>query len=166
MNQRGLAGCKLSTPKLYKIDQYEDPLEVMKYFHQKYCEGKNKKFMSIGCSMGANMLVHILGNEGENTFIDAACCVQAPMKLFEMMKTIRVVNDGFYDRALGASIKTVMRENEPVLKDTLSKDHNIDILKTLDETDDSIINYDSIFTVKMFGYKDVEEYYDKASSSY
>ena len=166
MNYRGLAGCPLTTPKLYKVDQYEDPLEAMKYFYEKYCQGKNKKFMAIGCSMGANMLVHLLGNEGETSFVDAACCVQAPMKLLEILKTLRVVHDGFYDRTLGASMKAVMRDNEPKLRESLKKDHNIDILKSLDKMEDSIIDYDTVFTVKMFGYKSIEEYYDKASCTH
>ena len=88
------------------------------------------------------------------------------MKLLEILKTLRVVHDGFYDRALGAAMKTVMRNNEPIMRETLLKDHNIDILKSLDNMVDSIIDYDTVFTAKMFGYKDVEDYYDKASCTH
>ena len=75
INYRGLAGCELSTPKLYCSYAYHDILEPMKYVYEKYCKNSDRKVFTIGCSMGANILANLIGHEGENCFIDAAFIV-------------------------------------------------------------------------------------------
>ena len=46
----------------------------------------------VGCSMGANILGHVLGNEGikGSKIIDAAVVIQAPMNLIECQKNVRL----------------------------------------------------------------------------
>ena len=70
INYRGLAGAELKTPTLFCSDSMDDFLEPMKFYHQMF--GK-RKMMAVGCSMGAGILANILGNEGENCFLEAAC---------------------------------------------------------------------------------------------
>jgi predicted alpha/beta-fold hydrolase len=95
----------LTTAKLFCSDSYQDVLEPMKYYHEKY--GKNKKSMAIGCSMGAIILANLMGHEGENSFIDAACIMQAPIKQWESAEQLKTACFGAYDRTLGHYLKEV-----------------------------------------------------------
>ena len=72
VNHRGLSGCKLSTPKLYHGASTEDFREPLRMVHQK---NPGKKIMAIGCSLGANKLAMVMGEDGEECIIDAAVCI-------------------------------------------------------------------------------------------
>jgi predicted alpha/beta-fold hydrolase len=113
MNYRGLAGAKLYTPVMFCSNSYQDALEPMKYIHHKY---ERKKMFAVGCSMGGNILANVLGYEGENSFIKAACVVQAPVKQWECQYSIENSLFGLYNLALGKNIFDIYLENEPVLK--------------------------------------------------
>ena len=82
-NWRGQAGAEYVTPKIYTLMSYEDAEEPMRYIVNKY--GQNSQVFVVGCSMGANILGHVLANEGINntSVIDAAVIIQAPMNLTE-----------------------------------------------------------------------------------
>lgn len=75
INHRGLLGCKLSSPKLYTASSTEDVREPMLEIYEKYCKANGRKIMAVGCSLGANRLACMLGEEGEDCVLDAACCV-------------------------------------------------------------------------------------------
>ena len=75
INHRGLAGAKLATPKMYCQDSSNDLLEAMNYVYEQYCKKWNRKVFAIGCSMGANLLANALGDQGDLSFIEAACVI-------------------------------------------------------------------------------------------
>lgn len=75
INHRGLAGCELSSPQLYTGASTIDIREPMKYIHQKYCQKSGRKLMAVGMSLGAHRLCCTLGEDGEESLLDAACCV-------------------------------------------------------------------------------------------
>ena len=54
--------------------------------------------------MGALILANLMGHEGEESFIEAACVVQAPIKQWESSEQLRKALFGVYDRALGKSL--------------------------------------------------------------
>jgi len=47
--------------------------------------------------MGANILANLLGYEGEDCVLDAACTISGPIKMFEAGKTIGTSLGGIYD---------------------------------------------------------------------
>ena len=61
INHRGLAGCPLTTPKLYHGGSTDDFREPLKQIHDIYCKTTGKKIMALGCSLGANKLALVLG---------------------------------------------------------------------------------------------------------
>lgn len=125
INYRGLAGVKLKTPKMFCCDSWQDVLEPMTHVYNKY--KKDRKYFAIGCSMGGNILGNLLGYEGKNTFIEAACVVQAPIKNWECETSVRSALCGFYDRAFGMNIFNIYLENEPMLKNHVKSVTKIDI---------------------------------------
>ena len=165
INYRGLAKCPLTTPKLYESGSLEDVREPMKSYYEKYCKKSGKKVLAIGCSFGGNLLTNVLGKEGSDTFISAACLIQAPMNLVEMGRKIRYEANGFYDRALGRKMKAVMIENEPYLKDYYKQKHNMDLWQTLQDMPNSGCLCNEIFIAPMFGYENESDYYSKTQCS-
>ena len=51
--------------------------------------------------MGANILANLVGYEGEDCFLDAACTVCGPIKMWEAGKCIKSSLFGMYDQFLG-----------------------------------------------------------------
>ena len=51
--------------------------------------------------MGGNMLANALGEEGENSILEAACIIVAPIKLWETISNIETTLNGFYDKQFG-----------------------------------------------------------------
>jgi predicted alpha/beta-fold hydrolase len=66
---------KLHTPKLYCSYAWQDAAEPIEYVYNKYCQNPKKKAFAIGTSMGANILANMLGHQGSNALIEAACVV-------------------------------------------------------------------------------------------
>jgi predicted alpha/beta-fold hydrolase len=75
VNHRGLAGCDLSTPSLYSYNNTDDLREPMKYVYEKFVKPFNRKYIGIGCSLGAHKMCCLLGEDGDDCLLDAACCV-------------------------------------------------------------------------------------------
>lgn len=75
INHRGLGGANLATPKMYCQNSHTDLLEAMNYVYNQYCKKWNRKVFAIGCSMGANLLANALGEQGDQSFIEAACVI-------------------------------------------------------------------------------------------
>lgn len=112
INYRGLAGASLTTPRMYTANDWKDVLHPMKHVYQKYCKPHNKKAFAMGCSMGAGMIGNLLGNEGENCFLEAACLVNPPMKLLICEQSIRNSAYGAYNTALGKNLEQNLLNNE------------------------------------------------------
>ena len=96
------------------MDDLREPVE---FYYEKYCKKWNRKAMIIGCSFGAQLVANYLGLEGENSFISAAVCVQAPMRLVELHKAIYSDSGSIYDKNFGILMKDLYRANEPYLRD-------------------------------------------------
>jgi len=60
-------------------------------------------------------------------------------------------------------IKCILRE-EQMFADHFQEHHGIDIVKALKEDVETIYDLDKVFTVNLYGYESVEQYYKKASS--
>jgi len=166
INYRGLAGAPLTTPRLYTANNWEDILEPMQHVYDKYCKGQNKKAYAIGLSMGANILGNMLGYQGENCFLEAACIVNSPMKMWQCEPAIRTSLYGTYNKAMGGSLRKLLINHESVLNPTFKQAVGSDIKTYLASHETSILTFDNDITCPMNGYKDRVDYYDRASSSH
>ena len=54
--------------------------------------------MSLGVSMGGNLLANALGVDGMNSIVTASCIIEAPIKLREVTENLSHSLDGIYDR--------------------------------------------------------------------
>ena len=126
--------------------------------YKRFVKGKQRKCFAIGCSFGGMLLTNVLGTE-KDFFLDAACVINACMKMVETDENFRTACYGLYNRVLGKQLYALIIENEPAMRAHFKKNLNIDILKAVEANPPSVSNYDDLFTCPCFGFKDRRDYY-------
>lgn len=128
INYRGLANCKLATPKWYCAGSFQDFIEPMEYVTKRY--GGESKIFAFGVSLGANLLANMLGQPDLPLRIDAAVCFEAPMILTECFEIVLYSLWGFYNRSLGKNLlKTIKKhEGDTEIMKKFKVDQGIDFL--------------------------------------
>uniref|UniRef100_A0ACD5U221 Uncharacterized protein n=1 Tax=Avena sativa TaxID=4498 RepID=A0ACD5U221_AVESA len=112
-NHRGLGGISITSDCFYNGGWTEDLREVVNYLHQKYPEAP---LFTVGGSLGANILVKYLGEEGENTPVAGAASICSPWDLLVTSRFIsRTLVQRCYDKALAIGLKGYAKLHQPVL---------------------------------------------------
>ena len=66
--------------------------------------------------MGGNVLVNSLASLGSNSFIEAACVISVPIKMWEVEDHIYTSCYGLYNKSFGNTLKRIILENKDILK--------------------------------------------------
>ncbi|KAG0453479.1 hypothetical protein HPP92_024783 [Vanilla planifolia] len=112
-NHRGLGGVSITSDVFYNAGWTEDIREVINYLHQKY---PLAPLFAIGTSIGANVLVKYLGEEGAKTPLAGAASICSPWDLVVCNRFItRKLVQRLYDRALTEGLKGYAKLHQPVL---------------------------------------------------
>lgn len=112
-NHRGLGGISITSDCFYNAGWTEDVREVVNYLHQEYPKAP---LFAIGTSIGANILVKYLGEEGENTPLAGASSICSPWDLVVCDRFInRKLVQRLYDRALAIGLKGYAQLHRTVL---------------------------------------------------
>ncbi|CAK9155509.1 unnamed protein product [Ilex paraguariensis] len=77
-NHRGLGGVSVTSDCFYNAGWTEDVREVVDHLHLEYPKAP---IFAIGTSIGANILVKFLGEDGENVPIAGAAAICSPWDL-------------------------------------------------------------------------------------
>ncbi|XP_042419443.1 embryogenesis-associated protein EMB8-like isoform X1 [Zingiber officinale] len=102
-NHRGLGGISITSDCFYNAGWTEDLREVINYLHQEYPKAP---IFAVGTSIGANILVKYLGEEGENTPLAGATSICSPWDLVVGDRFIsRKLVQRLYDKALAIGLK-------------------------------------------------------------
>lgn len=112
---------------------------------------------TIGWSLGGNVTLKALGEEGDDAPVDAACAVSVPFRLRECVEHLRVGFARQYQKRLLDSLKEmVLRKHRarPIAAPA-------DIPKALAARD--FFEFDDAFTAPLNGYRDAEDYYARAA---
>lgn len=155
MNNRGSGNTQLSSPKNYCGAFTEDIRRVVR--HLKTLLPTSPIFL-VGFSLGANLLVKYLGEEGRDCVVAGAVSVCNPFD-FNMSATVlergigRLYNKVFHSDC----IKTIL-PNLPMFSDI----PGMDIEKVLSTS--TLREFDESFTRRVFGFRSVDHYYTEASS--
>ncbi|CAA0825581.1 alpha/beta-Hydrolases superfamily protein [Striga hermonthica] len=97
-NHRGLGGVSVTSDCFYNAGWTEDARRVINHLHHEYSEAP---LFVVGTSIGANILVKYLGEDGENVPIAGAAAVCSPWDLLIGSRFIsRRLIQKLYDRAL------------------------------------------------------------------
>lgn len=109
-NHRGLGGVPLTSDFFYNGGWTEDLRRVVKHIRS---QSPEVPLFVVGTSLGANMMVKYLGEDGADILIDGAAAVCCPWDLLLCDRFIgRNVVQRFYDKALGAGLKRYAKKHQ------------------------------------------------------
>jgi predicted alpha/beta-fold hydrolase len=111
---------------------------------------------AIGVSLGGNVLLKYLGEQGEASLLTAAMAISVP---FELANTARHLGKGFakvYQRHLCRSVQNKLLDKFK----TMSSPVSADTIKAAN----TIYSFDDKVTAPLHGFTDAEDYYARSSS--
>ncbi|CAK9870129.1 unnamed protein product [Sphagnum jensenii] len=155
-NHRGLGGVSITSDQFYNAGWTEDLRTIIHYVHEKYPQAP---LFAIGNSIGANILVKYLGEEGAATPIGAAAAVCCPWDLVVCDRFIsRKAIQKIYDMILATGLRQYAKMHQSVLAriadwDLLSKSK-------------TVRDFDQYCTRHTGKYETVDTYYRHCSSAY
>ncbi|KAL6616450.1 hypothetical protein ACP70R_038720 [Stipagrostis hirtigluma subsp. patula] len=154
-NHRGLGGVSITSDCFYNAGWTEDIREVINYLHHRY---PKIPLFCVGTSIGANILVKYLGEEGENTPVAGAASICSPWDLLIGDRFIsRKFVQRIYDKALAIGLKGYAKLHQPVLARLANWEG---IRKSR-----SIREFDHHATCIVARYETVDTYYRRCSSA-
>ncbi|KAI4388806.1 hypothetical protein MLD38_001103 [Melastoma candidum] len=110
-NHRGLGGVSVTSDCFYNAGWTEDLRDVLNFLNQQYPKAP---LFAIGTSIGANILVKYLGEDGENVPLAGAVAVCNPWDLLIGDRFInRKLVQKLYDRALTIGLQGYAQLHEP-----------------------------------------------------
>lgn len=124
INYRGLAGAKLTTPKMYCAASIDDIAEPLQSIYERFCKGHDQKSFVLGFSMGASILTNALGkldSKNGHAMFDGACIIQAPFRVKISYKTLEKSCGGLYNFFLSNKFSSLLLGHEYALKDKVQK---------------------------------------------
>ena len=146
-NRRGHGNSFLTTPRLQCYGDPGDLRQVIKYIRGKY----PKALITLASyGSGCDLLLSYLGEFGSSAYVCAGVCVSP---CFDMSQRSNPSITGIYDLFLLFYLKSVIWKHARAL------DKVIDIPKSL--TTSSLRDFDRIVFGKMFGYSDMEDFYER-----
>jgi predicted alpha/beta-fold hydrolase len=114
------------------------------------------RLFAVGWSLGANVLLKYLGEEGERAPLTAAVAVCAPFQLQKCAERLRTGFSRIYQRHLMSELqRMILRKNEKV-------ELPIDLEKVARAKD--FFDFDTAATAVLNGFRDAHDYYARASS--
>ncbi|KAH9626341.1 hypothetical protein KSS87_023499 [Heliosperma pusillum] len=154
-NHRGLGGVSITSDCFYNAAWTEDIRVIVKHLH---CEYPDAPLFIVGTSIGANVVVKYLGEEGEDIAIAGAVVICSPWDLLIGSRYIgRKFIQKFYDRALAVGLQGYAQLHEPRYSRLANWEG---ILKAR-----SIRDFDNHATRIVGKYETVDTYYRHSSST-
>lgn len=157
MHFRSCSGKINRLPRSYHSGETGDAKEFISSVKQRF---PHAMIFGVGYSLGANMLLKLLGEEANNSLLDGAVSVSAPMLLDVCADEI---NSGFsliYQKHLLKSLNNSLREK--YLHHDMKSLINFDFkdIKNLK----SFWEFDNVYTAPIHGFKSAKDYYTKCSA--
>ncbi|MBD1557369.1 hydrolase [Vibrio sp. S9_S30] len=154
MHFRGCSGELNRLPRAYHSGETEDARFFIKQLTERF---PSQTKVAVGVSLGGNMLVNYLAKYTENTLLNAASVVSAPLDLLACSQRI---NRGFskvYQRYLLSSLKENAVAKLPLVQKVMALTE-----KEIHEID-SMFDFDDVITSRLHGFEDAHHYYQTCS---
>ena len=154
---RSCSGVMNKKVQTYHSGKTDDALEYMKSLKDRFSD---VKLFGIGFSLGANMLLKLLGEEKENSLLTSAVAVSAPMMLDVCADSIHKGFSKFYEQMLVKNLNILLEqkyENHDMQSIINLKKEDIKNIKTFWE-------FDEVYTAKVNGFESAQDYYTKCSA--
>ncbi|XWS55309.1 hypothetical protein CRYUN_Cryun10bG0164000 [Craigia yunnanensis] len=154
-NHRGLGGVSLTSDCCYNAGWTEDVREIIDHIH---CEYPGAPLYAVGTSIGANVLVKYLGEDGTNTPLVGAAAICSP---WDLLICDRFINrrpvQKIYDRALTVGLQGYAQLHQSILS-RLADWEGI-------EKSSSVRDFDNHATRVLGKFETVDTYYRRSSST-
>ncbi|SDK17697.1 hydrolase [Microbulbifer yueqingensis] len=156
MHFRGCGGIPNKLPRAYHSGDSDDPRWLAGELRKEF---PRTPLMAVGYSLGGNVLLKWLGEDGEGSPLAAAVSISAPLDLHACSRRINSGLSRVYQRHLLKSLR------ESLLRKSTDKE----LASHLPDLGDRRLFsnfrvFDHMFTAPLHGYRDVEDYYTRASS--
>lgn len=157
MHFRSCSGEPNRLPRAYHSGETDDPSFFLDYLERTFPELPK---VAVGFSLGANMLLKLLGEHPAQKWLQAAVAISPPFKLAECARSI---NQGFsrvYQSYLLKSMKHTLKQKMNVI------DYRHHIQLSHEELDkiSNFMQFDEKVTAPLHGFADAQDYYEKCSS--
>ena len=139
-------------PRSYHHGDTEDLRELVQLLRQRE---PDTPLFAVGWSLGGNVLLKYLGEEGERTPLSAAVAVCAPFQLRPCAEKLRTGFSRIYQYHLLTELKRMIRRKAGVLPPT------IDLAEIARAKD--FFEFDDRATALINGFRDAEDYYARAA---
>jgi len=162
MNARGCAQSPVTSPQFYSASWTGDVRAVVKLLRSRF---QKVPFFACGWSLGGNILVNYLGeegqNEGEQQLLDGAVSLGNPFDLVTCDRALETTRMGrIYSRSMGSGLRRVFAPHEALFRGL----GHIDVEGTARAA--TVREFDEAMTRRTFGFASVDEYYQKSGSKY
>lgn len=153
---RGCSGELNHAPRFYHSG---DSAEINWVMRRIYQENADRTIFACGVSLGGNALLRWLGeSQHEADFIQAACAISAPLDLAKGGQTLQSGLNMFYTNMFLRTLKP------KCLKKLTQYPGLFDRQKMLDAK--TLYEFDNVVTAPLHGYKNTEDYWDRASAKH
>lgn len=157
MHFRGCATEQNLHPRSYHSGETGDALEFIKSIHKEF---PKSKLFGVGYSLGANMLLKLLGEEKEKSLLEKVVAVSPPMQLDICASAMDKGLSKYYQQRLLKDLKSALdKKYDKHDMQTLLNFKRSDIVKL-----NSFWKYDDVYTAPIHGFSSAAEYYEKCSS--
>jgi hypothetical protein len=157
MHFRGCTGSDNKLPRSYHSGDTGDALEFIRSVKKKY---PTTKLYAVGYSLGANMLLKLLGELQKNSLLEKAVAVSPPMRLDICASAMNKGFSRYYQYRLIKDLKIAL-EKKYDKHDMESLIHlkrqDIEKIKNFEE-------FDGAYTAPIHGFSSADDYYTKSSS--
>lgn len=162
MNFRGCSGAPNHLARSYHSGDTEDIDFVYRTLRRRF---PNRVFCAVGFSLGGNVLLKWLGEQGDNIALAAAASVCAPLVLSECANRM----DSGFSKIYRDRLLTELKEYIHVKRQHLESLGAFDEAKKLHQLGDlsslnSFWQYDERVVAKLHGFNDACDYYHRCSS--
>ncbi len=152
MHFRGCGNQPNRLPISYHSGKTDDPQRLLEHVQHKY--GKTP-YAAVGVSLGGNVLLKWLGEQGENSPLQKAAAISVPFRLDAAADRLERGLSRLYQRHLVNSLRDAYRLKFARIRSPLSVD--VEQLDTFRLFDDQV-------TAALHGFKGVDDYYACCSS--
>ena len=155
---RGCSGELNLAPRFYHSGDAQEIAWITQRMHDEFkTRQPNGRFYVCGVSLGGNALLRYLGEAQQQAgIIDAACAISAPLNLSKSGETL---GRGFNKVYTQHFLKTLKPKCEAKLKQY----PDLFNARAMREAN-SFLEFDDAVTAPLHGYRDVHDYWDRASS--
>ena len=162
INFRGCSGEPNWRARCYHSGETEDIDFVYQVLRQRY---PKSSFAAVGFSLGGNVLLKWLGEQGKNIALFAAAAISVPLVLSECATKLDQGFSRIYRRYLLGELKHYIHQKQRYLKQNGSLEEAEKLSQLGDLSDiHSFWQYDDQVVARLHGFKDANDYYARSSS--